>query len=352
MIGPSSSSGPTAPAADKRLSPAMRTRSTVILGTGSYAPERILTNEDLSKMVDTSHEWIHSRTGIRERRIAAADEASSDMGAKAAQRALDAAGLKATEIDLLIVATITPDMQMPSCACFIQHKLGIPSHAACFDLNAACSGFLYSLDTACAMLSSGRYQRALVVGVEKMSNVVDWKDRTTCVLFGDGAGAVAIGLSDEPNRGLLGCQLGSDGESAELLFIPGGGSRTPSTCDSLADGEHFIQMKGKEVFKLAVRGMDEAARGILEQHSLRADQIALVIPHQANLRIIEAISEYLELPMDRFYVNVDRYGNTSAASIPIALDEVRRSGRLQPGDLVLLVAFGAGLTYGSALLRW
>jgi len=330
----------------------MPSRSTVILGTGSYAPERVLTNKDLSHMVDTSDDWIHSRTGIRERRIAAPDEASSDMGAKAAQRALDAAGLKATDIDLLIVATITPDMQMPSCACFIQQKLGIPTRAACFDLNAACSGFLYSLDTACAMLASGRYRRALVIGVEKLSNVVDWQDRTTCVLFGDGSGAVVIGTVDEPNRGLLGCRLGSDGESADLLCIPSGGSRTPASCATVAARDHFIHMKGKEVFKLAVRGMDEAAREILEQHGLRADQIALVIPHQANLRIIEAISEYLELPLDRFYVNVDRYGNTSAASIPLALDEVSRSGRLKPGDLVLLVAFGAGLTYGSALIRW
>jgi 3-oxoacyl-[acyl-carrier-protein] synthase-3 len=330
----------------------MPTRSTVILGTGSYAPERVLTNSELSHMVDTSDEWIFTRTGIRERRIAAPDQAASDLAAPAAQRALADAGLTAADIDLLIVATVTPDMPMPACACFLQQKLGIPSHSACFDLNAACSGFLYALDTACAMLTSGRYHRALVVGVEKLSNVIDWQDRTTCVLFGDGAGAVVVGLSDEPNRGLLGTSLGSDGASAELLCIPRGGSRAPATCESIAARDHCIRMKGKEVFKLAVRGMDEAARDILEQHHLRADQISLVIPHQANLRIIEAISEYLELPMDRFFVNVERYGNTSAASIPLALDEARRTGRIKTGDLVLLVAFGAGLTYGSALIRW
>jgi 3-oxoacyl-[acyl-carrier-protein] synthase-3 len=330
----------------------MSTRSTVILGTGSYAPERILTNDDLAHMVETSDEWIRSRSGIRERRIAAPNEASSDMGLRAAQRALEDAGLKPADIDLLIVATVTPDTVMPACACFIQHKLGVPTTAACFDLNAACSGYVYALDTACAMLTSGRYRKALIIGVEKLSSVIDWQDRTTCVLFGDGAGATVIGLSDEPDRGLLGTRLGAFGEGTDLLYISHGGSRSPTTPESIAARDHCIRMKGKEVFKLAVRGMDEAARDILEQHKIRADQISLVIPHQANLRIIEAISQYLELPMERFFVNVDRYGNTSAASIPIALDEARRAGRIQPGDLTLLVAFGAGLTYGSALIRW
>lgn len=330
----------------------MPTRSTVILGTGSYAPERILSNEDLAHMVDTSDEWIRTRTGIRERRIAAPDEAPSDMGVRAAQRALDDAGVSAADIDLLIVATVTPDMPMPACACIIQHKLGVPTTAACFDLNAACSGFVYSLDTACAMLTSGRYRKALVIGVEKLSAVLDWQDRTTCVLFGDGAGATVIGLSDEPNIGLIGTRLGTSGAEANLLYISHGGTRSPATTESIAARDHCIRMKGKEIFKLAVRAMDETARDILEQHGVRADQISLVIPHQANLRIIEAISQYLELPMERFFVNVDRYGNTSAASIPIALDEARRSGRIKPGDLTLLVAFGAGLTYGSALIRW
>jgi 3-oxoacyl-[acyl-carrier-protein] synthase-3 len=330
----------------------MSTLSTVILGTGSYAPDRILTNEDLSKMVDTSDEWIRARSGIRERRIAAPDEATSDLAIKAAGRALENSKVPASEIDLVVVATVTPDHLMPSTACIVQHKLGIPTTAACFDVNAACSGFIYALDTACAMLSSGRYRKALVIGAEKLSSVVDWQDRGTCLLFGDGAGAVVIGVADAPGIGLLGTKLGALGEDTDLLYIPSGGSRLPTSAESIARGDQFIKMKGKEVFKLAVRVMEEAARDILEQHGLAAHQIDLVIPHQANLRIIDAIAQYLELPVDRFFVNVDRYGNTSAASIPIAMDEARRTGRIKKGDLTLLVAFGAGLTYGSALIRW
>jgi 3-oxoacyl-[acyl-carrier-protein] synthase-3 len=330
----------------------MSTRSTVILGTGSYAPDRILTNEDLSKIVDTSDEWIRARSGIRERRIAAPDEATSDLAIRAAQRALEDSGIAASEIDLVVVATVTPDYPMPSTACIVQHKLGVPTSAACFDVNAACSGFIYAMDTACAMLSSGRYTKALVIGAEKLSSIVDWQDRGTCMLFGDGAGAVVVGLSDTPGIGMIGTKLGALGEDTDLLYIPGGGSRLPSSAESIARGDQFIKMKGKEVFKLAVRIMEEAARDILEQHGLSAHQIDLVIPHQANLRIIDAIAQYLELPVERFFVNVDRYGNTSAASIPIALDEARRSARIKQGDLTLLVAFGAGLTYGSALIRW
>jgi len=330
----------------------MANASTVILGTGAYAPARVLTNDELSHTVETSDEWIRTRTGIRERRIAAPGEHTSDMGVKAARAALADARLTPADIDLLVVATITPDLPMPAVACIIQQKLGLRTDVACFDLNAACSGFIYALDVACALLVSGRYRHALIVGGEKLSSIVDWQDRTTCVLFGDGAGAVVLGLSDRPGIGLLGTKLGACGDSVDLLCITHGGSSQPATPESIAARGHTIKMKGKEVFKLAVRAMDEAARDILEQHGLRADQIALVIPHQANLRIIEAISEYLELPMDRFFVNVDRYGNTSAASIPIALDEARRAGRIQPGDLTLLVAFGAGLTYASALIRW
>jgi 3-oxoacyl-[acyl-carrier-protein] synthase-3 len=330
----------------------MPTRSTVILGTGSYAPERILTNDDLSRMVDTSDEWIRARSGIRERRIAAEDQATSDLAVLAGRRALEDAGVAVSEIDLLVVATVTPDYPMPSTACFVQHKLGIPTTAACFDLNAACSGFIYSLDTACALVGSGRYRKALVIGAEKLSSVVDWQDRGTCLLFGDGAGAAVIGSVDRDGVGLIGTKLGALGEDTELLLIPAGGSRVPTSAESVARGDHFIKMKGKEVFKLAVRVMEEAARDILEQHGLAAHQIGLVIPHQANLRIIDAIAQYLELPVERFFVNVDRYGNTSAASIPIALDEARKAGRIKEGDLTLLVAFGAGLTYGSALIRW
>jgi 3-oxoacyl-[acyl-carrier-protein] synthase-3 len=330
----------------------MSPRSTVIIGTGSYAPERILTNDDLAKMVDTSDEWIRARSGIRERRIAAPDEATSDLAIAAATRALEDAGVAASEIDLVVVATVTPDSPMPSTACIIQHKLGIPTTAACFDLNAACSGFIYALDTACAMLGSGRYRKALVIGAEKLSSVVNWQDRGTCLLFGDGAGAAVVATTETAGIGLIGTRLGSLGEDTDLLCIPAGGSRMPTTADTIERGDQFIKMKGKEVFKLAVRIMEEAARDILEQHGLAATQIGLVIPHQANLRIIDAIAQYLELPVERFFVNVDRYGNTSAASIPIALDEARRAGRIKAGDITLLVAFGAGLTYGSALIRW
>lgn len=326
--------------------------STVILGTGSYTPARVLTNAELALTIDSSDEWIHTRSGIRERRIAGPTELTSDMAVAAAQRALADANLTAADIDLLIVATITPDLPMPATACTVQHKLGVRAAAACFDVNAACSGFIYALDTACAMLASGRYRHALVIGAEKLSSIVDWQDRTTCVLFGDGAGAVVVGTSDQPNVGLIGTKLGAYGESVNLLYIPAGGASAPASAATLASGDHFLKMKGKEVFKIAVRAMEESARDILEQHHLTAAQIGLVIPHQANLRIIEAIAQYLELPMERFFVNVDRYGNTSAASIPIALDEARRNGRIRSGDITLLVAFGAGLTYGSALLRW
>jgi 3-oxoacyl-[acyl-carrier-protein] synthase-3 len=330
--------------------------SSVILGTGSYAPERVLSNAELAKTVETTDEWIRTRSGIHERRIAAADQATSDLAVVAARRALAAAGLEPAAIDLLVVATMTPDMPMPATACIIQHKLGLPNSAACFDVNAACSGFIYALDTACAMLSSGRYQRALVIGAEKVSTIIDWTDRSTCVLFGDGAGAIVLGPEAgppaHPRRGLLGTRIGTSGDSVGLLCIPHGGSAAPSTAASLAAGGHFIKMNGRAVFKSAVRGMEEAARDILEQQGVSANQIALVIPHQANLRIIEALAQYLELPLDRFFINLDRYGNTSAASIPIALDEAYRGGRIKVGDIILFVAFGAGLTYGSALVRW
>ncbi|PAW74117.1 MAG: 3-oxoacyl-ACP synthase [Opitutia bacterium Tous-C4FEB] len=326
--------------------------STVILGTGAYAPARVLTNTELALTIDTSDEWIVSRSGIRERHIAAPGEMTSDMAVHAARLALADAKLQPADIDLLVIATITPDMPMPATACSVQHKLGLSTSTACFDLNAACSGFIYALDTACAMVGSGRYRHALVIGVEKLSSIVDWTDRTTCVLFGDGAGAAVIGASARPAVGLIGAKLGSYGDCVDLLCIPAGGSNTPASTASLASRDHFLKMKGKEVFKYAVRGMEEAARDILEQHGIAANQINLVIPHQANLRIIESIAQYLELPMERFFVNLDRYGNTSAASIPIALDEARRAGRINPGDLTLLVAFGAGLTYGSALIRW
>lgn len=322
-----------------------------LLGTGSYTPQRVMTNQDMAEVVDTSDEWIFTRTGIKERRIAAENEQTSDMAAAAAKAALDDAGLLPEQIDLCIVATLTPDLPMPSTACIVQAKLGLPHHAACFDVHAACSGFIYGLDTAWAMLQSGRYRHALVIGAEKLSTVLDWTDRTTCVLFGDAAGAVVIGPARPGATGeIVGTKLYSEGGNTELLCIPGGGSAHPTPT---AEGPtRFIQMKGREVFKFAVREMEDAARDILEQHGVHADEVDCVVPHQANLRIIDSIAKFLELPVERFFVNLERYGNTSAASIPLAIDEARHSGRIKPGSLSLLVAFGAGLTYGSALVRW
>ncbi len=309
-----------------------------ILGTGAHSPAKVLTNHDLARLVDTTDEWIVTRTGIRERHIAGKNETTSQMAAAAARAALADAGVSAEQVDLIILATLTPDQPMPATACLVQHLLGVPARAACFDLNAACSGFLYALDTAWAMLGSGRYKHALVIGAEKMSSLVDWTDRSTCVLFGDGAGAAVLG----PARGtaqILGARLYAEGAHAHLLCVPRG-------------PKPVIQMKGREIFKNAVREMEDATREILEQHGLTAAQISCVIPHQANLRIIESLGQYLGLPPERFVVNLDRHGNTSAASIPLALDEARRSGRVRAGDTTLLVAFGAGLTYGSALVRW
>jgi 3-oxoacyl-[acyl-carrier-protein] synthase-3 len=326
--------------------------SVIIAGVGSYAPARIVTNEELSKTVDTSDEWIRTRSGIRERRIAAPDEATSDMAVHAARSALADAKVDAKDIDLLIVATATPDAPLPSTACYVQHKLGVPAHATCFDISAACSGFLYALEIAYGQLLTNRYKRALIIGSEKLSSVTDWTDRTTCVLFGDAAGAAVLHKVNQPGIGILGSDLGADGEFADNLYISAGGSKRPADAKSVEEHAHCIRMNGREVFKSAVRVMETVAREMMEQHHLTPDQINLVIPHQANIRIIEALATYLEVPMERVYVNLDRYGNTSSASIPLALDEARRSGRIKPGDLTLLVAFGAGLTYGSTLIRW
>ena len=326
--------------------------SVIIAGVGSYAPPKVLTNHDLSKIVDTSDEWIFTRSGIRERRIAADDEACSDLAVKAAVAALADANMKASDIDLLIVATASPDTPLPSTACYVQHKLGVPAHATCFDIAAACSGFLYALEIAYGQLLTNRYKRALIIGSEKLSSVTDWTDRTTCVLFGDAAGAAVLHKVDQPGIGILGSDLGADGEFADNLYISAGGSRRPADAKSVAEHAHCIRMNGREVFKSAVRVMETVAREMMEQHNLSPDQINLVIPHQANIRIIEALAGNLKVPMERVYVNLDRYGNTSSASIPLALDEARRAGRIKPGDLTLLVAFGAGLTYGATLIRW
>jgi 3-oxoacyl-[acyl-carrier-protein] synthase III len=326
--------------------------SVIIAGVGSYAPERVLTNEELSKTVETTDEWIRTRSGIRERRIASESEACSDLAVKAAESALKDAGVTASEIDLLIVATASPDMMLPSTACIVQHKLGVPAHATCFDIAAACSGFLYALEIAYGQLLTNRYKRALIIGAEKLSAVVDWKDRTTCVLFGDAAGAAILKKVDEAGIGIIGSDLGADGEFVDNLYIPAGGSRCPASSKTIEGREHFIRMNGREVFKSAVRVMETVAREMMEQYKVTPDQISLVIPHQANIRIIEALATNLKMPMEKFYVNLDRFGNTSSATIPLALDEARRAGRVKPGDLTLMVAFGAGLTYGAALVRW
>ncbi len=326
--------------------------SVIIAGVGSYAPARVVTNQELAQRVDTSDEWIFSRSGIRERHIAADDEACSDLAIKAAQAALLDANMTAADVDLLIVATATPDYPLPATACVVQHKLGVPPHAACFDIAAACSGFVYALEIAYGQLLTGRYKCALIIGAEKLSTIVDWSDRTTCVLFGDGGGAAVLKKTDQVGVGIIGSDLGADGELTEYLYTPCGGSRTPTSPATIEAKGHFLKMKGKEIFKNAVRVMEKVAREMVEQNGLTLDQINLVIPHQANVRIVEALAGNLGLPMDRFHLNIDRFGNTSSASIPLALDEARRLGRIKPGDYTLLVAFGAGFTYGSTLIRW
>ena len=334
------------------MSSAPATRSVIVKGTGSYTPPKILSNDNLSSMVETSDDWIVSRTGIKERRVAGETDQASDMGAKAAAKAIEAAGITVKDIDLVIVATITPDMPFPSTACLVQTKMGI-QNAVCMDIEAACSGFLYIMEVAMAMLQSGRYRNALIIGSEKLSSILDWTDRTTCVLFGDGAGAAVLALGEPgADSGIVDFKLGADGANAELLYMPGGGSALPASTESLASRQHFLKMRGKEVFKFAVRVMGQAATEILEQNGLTADQVSCVIPHQANIRIIDALATRLEIPIERFFLNLDKYGNTSAASIPIALDAAAREGRLKRGDLVLLLAFGAGLTWGATLLKW
>src|SRR5438270_3277113 len=325
-------------------------RTCSITGVGSYVPARVLTNAELEKMVDTSDEWITSRTGIRERRLAAENEFTSDLGAEAARRAMAMAGVTAHQIDLIIVATITPDMPFPSTACLIQHKLGA-KRAAAFDLEAACSGFIYALEIAQQFIMSRTYDTVLVIGAEKLSSIVDWQDRNTCVLFGDGAGAAV--LQNRPNsHGLLTAVMGSDGEKSGLLFMPGGGSRCPATEQSVASRLHFLLMEGKETFKNAVQAMETAAEEALKRCDLDITRIKCIIPHQANRRIIDAVAERLGAKPEQLFINLHKYGNTSAASVAIALDEAVQSGAVRQGDLILLVVFGAGLTWGAAVIEW
>jgi 3-oxoacyl-[acyl-carrier-protein] synthase III len=325
-------------------------RTVSVVATGSYVPERIVTNQDLEKVVETSDEWIQSRTGIRERRIAAASESTSDLATKAALAAMQQADVKAEEIDLIIVATVTPDMFFPATACFVQRNLGAV-RAACFDVSAACSGFLYAMEIAQQFISTHVYNTVLIIGADKLSSIVNWSDRNTCVLFGDGAGA-AILRNRADSHGVITTHMGSDGEFADILMMPGGGSRTPITAENVGQQLNTIKMQGKETYKQAVTAMSDAADRALEAAGLKYDDIACVIPHQANIRIIEAIAHRMNMPIEKFYVNLEKYGNTSAAAVAIALDEAHRSGRFKIGDYILLVVFGGGLTWASSVIQW
>jgi len=325
-------------------------RTVSIIGTGSYLPEKILTNAELEKMVETSDEWITSRTGIRERRIAGESEFTSDLAANAAKAAIESAEIDPKEIDLIILATITPDMFMPSTACVVQTKIGA-TKAACFDISAACSGFLYAIEIAQQFITNQTFNTILVIGADKLSSIVDWKDRNTCVLFGDGAGA-AILRHRAHGHGVIATRMGSNGELADLLQVAGGGCACPITAQNADQNLATIRMKGAETFKHAVNAMVDSARQVLDDAGLQPSNLACVIPHQANLRIINAVAERLELPLDRFMVNLDRFGNTSAAAVAIALDEASRTGRMKVGDYVLLVVFGGGLTWASSVIQW
>jgi 3-oxoacyl-[acyl-carrier-protein] synthase-3 len=320
-----------------------------IAGTGSYAPTRVLTNADLERMVATSDEWIRERTGIRERRIAATGEACSDLAVQAGRRALTAAGVAATDLDMILVATCTGDFPLPATACLVQHQLGATKAGAC-DISAACCGFVYALSVADAYIKTGM-RHVLVIGSEVMSAITDWTDRNTCVLFGDGAGAVVLSPSNG-ERGILSTDLRSDGTLCELIMVPGGGSRTPPSEKVITERLHNIKMKGNETFKVAVRTLEEIARTTLSSNHFQVEDLDLYVPHQANVRILRAVMERLGLPIEKVLLNLDRYGNTSAASIPIALDEAVREGRIKDGSLVMLGAFGAGLTWASAMIRW
>ena len=323
---------------------------TMILGTGHAVPDRILTNADLEKMVDTSDQWIMERTGIKERRIVAPGTPLSTLAAEAATRALESAGVPAEEIDLIILGTVTGDMKFPATACIIQEIIGA-KHAVAFDLSAACSGFLYGLQIAEGLMVASGYRKALVIGGEILSSMVNWQDRDTCVLFGDGAGAVVLGVA-EGGRGIIHTCLGSDGAHVKLLYNPGCGSENPPTPENIAERLHTIHMAGREVFRHAVTAMSNAMQQVLQEAGIAPTELQLLIPHQANLRIIEGVAKRFDIPADRVYINVDRFGNTSSASIPIALDEAFRAGLIRPGDLVGMVTFGAGLTWASAVIRF
>lgn len=320
-----------------------------IIGVGEYLPHKVLTNADLEKIVDTSDEWITTRTGIKERRLASQHEAASDLATFAARHALKDSGTKPQDLDLIIVATITPDMQFPATSCFVQARLGA-KHAVCFDISAACAGFVYAIVVAQQFIVQGTYRNALVIGAEVLSSITDWQDRNTCVLFGDGAGAAV--LSEVKSGGILSVYLGTDGLSADLLMLPGGGSRNPASHKTIDNHMHYIKMRGNELFKLAVKLMSEAATVALKRAGLKCADVDLVIPHQANVRILMATAKKLGLPKEKIYLNIKEYGNMSSASTATALCEAVKSGRIKKGDIVLLDAFGAGLVWGACVIKW
>src|SRR5881398_3703464 len=338
------------PRSNPRPQPGRARRTVSIVGTGSYVPDKRLTNADLSRIVDTSDEWITTRTGIKERRIAAKDELTSDMATKAALQALEQAKVKPEDVDLILVATATPDMLFPATACFVQKKIGAKK-AACLDVSAACAGFLFGIEIAQQFITSHAHDTVLVIGAEKLTSITNWTDRNTCVLFGDGAGA-AILRHRGSEHGVISTHIGSDGQFTDILFMPGGGSLCPITRDNVDMHLVTIHMTGKEVYKQAITAMLNASKIALDQAGLSIEDIACVIPHQANLRIIEAIADRLGISRDKMFVNLDRYGNTSAAAVAIALDEANRSGRIKAGDYVLLIVFGGGLTWASTIIEW
>ncbi len=325
-------------------------RTVSIIGTGSYAPEHILTNADLARMVDTSDEWITSRTGIKERRIAGPKEFTSHMAAKAAQVAMEQCHIRPEEIDMIVVATVSPDTFFPATACHVQRLLGA-KNAACFDVSAACSGFLYGLEIGQQFIANHTYNTILVIGADRLSSLVNWKDRNTCVLFGDGAGAAILRSRDE-SYGVITTYMGSDGSYGDILSMPGGGCALPVTSENCEQHLNTIQMNGKETFKLAVTSMQNAALRALQQANLEFSDIKCIIPHQANIRIIEALADRLKVPMEKIYVNLDRFGNTSAAAVAMALDEASRKGCFEIGDYILMVVFGGGLTWASSVIQW
>jgi len=325
------------------------TRAT-IWGTGRALPEKVITNADMEKLVDTTDEWITSRTGIKERRQAAPDEYTSLLCIRAARQALEMAGVSAQDLDLIICSTISPDMPLPATAAFIQRGLGAPPCCA-FDLAAACSGFLFGMTVAEQFIATGKARHVLVVGAELLSRYIDYTDRATCVIFGDGVAAGVLGPA-KPPAGILAAEMHTEGAFADHLFIPAGGTRYPTSCATVTSGQHYIKMRGNELYKVAVRSLEDVSRRVLEKAGLSADQVDLFIPHQANQRITEAVRERLGVAEEKVYSNISRVGNTSSASIPICLDECVRSGRIQKGDVILMAAFGAGVTWGAVLLRW